>query len=115
MAYDEELAGRIRQALGERADFDEKKMFGGVAFMVNTHMACGVIKSDLMVRVGKPNHEDALSRGAREMEMGGRAMPGMVIVPADRLHDQEVFESWMTTAVDFARSEPPKPPKRAKS
>jgi TfoX/Sxy family transcriptional regulator of competence genes len=115
MAYDEELAGRVRQALGERADFDEKKMFGGVAFMVNTHMACGIIRNDLMVRVGKPNHEDALSRGAREMEMGGRSMPGMVIVPGDSLADPDFFESWMTTAVDFARSEPPKPPKSPKS
>ena len=60
MAYDEELAVRIREALAERTDFDEKKMFGGLAFMVNTHLACGVIHDDLLVRVGKENYEDAL-------------------------------------------------------
>jgi hypothetical protein len=74
-----------------------------------------VIRDDLMVRVGKPNHEDALSRGAKAMEMGGREMPGMVIVPAAGLTDPGTFGEWITTAVDFARSEPPKPPKRAKT
>jgi hypothetical protein len=53
MAYDEQLAERVRAELDDRVAFDEKKMFGGLAFMVNTHVACGIVGSDLMVRVGK--------------------------------------------------------------
>ncbi len=111
MAYDEELAERTRQALSERAEFEEKKMFGGVAFMVNTHMACGVMGEDLMVRVGKDNHEDALARGAREMDFTGRPMRSMVVVPAQVLAEVGVLADWVERAVEFARSEAPKKPK----
>ena len=58
MAYDEVLADRVREAVAERTDFVEKKMFGGLAFMVNTHMACGLVGTDLMVRVGAANHDE---------------------------------------------------------
>src|SRR5262245_52604200 len=92
MAYDEDLAARIRLALGERADFEEIKMFGGLAFMVNTHMACGVVRDDLMLRVGKDNHDAALARGAQEMAFTGRPMRSMVIVPGPALADPAVFD-----------------------
>ncbi len=78
MAYDEELADRV--SWSATADFVEKKMFGGLAFMVNTHMACGLVGDGLMVRVGSENHEDALARGAVEMDFTGRPMRGMVLV-----------------------------------
>ncbi len=108
MAYDEDLAERARHALTERTDFEERKMFGGLAFMVNTHMACGVMGEDLMVRVGKENHDAALARGAREMDFTGRPMRSMVIVPGEQLQARQVLEDWVETAVSFARSEPPK-------
>ena len=108
MAHDEALAGRARELLAELTDFDERKMFGGLAFMVNSHMACGIVKDDLMVRVGKDNHDAAISAGAMEMDFTGRPMRGMVIVPADRLRDRSDLEQWVVQAIDDARSEPAK-------
>ena len=110
MAYDDELAERTRHALSDRTEFIEKKMFGGLAFMVNTHMACGVMGEDLMVRVGKGNQPAALARGAREMDFTGRPMSSMVVVPGSQLAVPAVLEEWVENAVDFARSEPPKEP-----
>ena len=112
MAYDERLAERVRAALAEQTDFDEKKMFGGLAFMVNTHMACGLIRDDLMIRVGKANYDDALSRGAQVMEMAGRPMRGMVKVPGPDVATDPRLAAWIDEAVAFAVAEPPKPPKK---
>ena len=63
MAYSEELADRVRSVLVGRTDVAEVKMFGGLVFMVNTHMTCGIVKDDLMLGLGKDNHQGAL-RGA---------------------------------------------------
>lgn len=112
MAYDEDLAGRTRELLAQLTDFDERKMFGGLAFMVNTHMACGIVKDDLMVRVGKDNHDAAITAGATEMDFTGRTMRGMVIVPADLVRNDHELGPWIMQAVDFAKTEPPKPPRR---
>jgi TfoX/Sxy family transcriptional regulator of competence genes len=115
MAYDEVLAQRVRTLLGERTESEEKKMFGGLAFMVNTHMACGLIRDDLMVRVGKDNQEAALARGAKEMDFTGRPMRSMVRIPGDSVATDEGLAPWIDEAVAFARSEPPKKPKPAKT
>ena len=96
MAYDEDLAGRTRELLAELTDFDERKMFGGLAFMVNTHMACGIVHDDLMVRVGKANHDAAINAGATEMDFTGRPMRGMVIVPANRVRRDGDLEPWVS-------------------
>jgi TfoX/Sxy family transcriptional regulator of competence genes len=109
MAYDEELAGRIRDALAERTDFDEKLMFGGIAFMVNTHLACGVIDDDLLVRVGKENYEDALGRGGQVMDFTGRPMRSIVMVPGGVLGSGTTFVDWIEEAVAYAKAAPPKP------
>ena len=93
MAYDEALAERMRELLAEMTDFDERKMFGGLAFMVNTHMACGIVADDLMVRVGKANHDAAINTGATEMTFSGRPMRGMVVVPAGQGRDRD---GWST-------------------
>ena len=114
MAYDEELAARVRDALGERTDFTEKAMFGGLAFMVNTHMACGSMGDDLMVRVGKDNHDHAMARGAQEMEFTGRPMRGLVVLPGSMLVTEEALAEWVAEAVAFASSQAPKPPKPAR-
>jgi TfoX/Sxy family transcriptional regulator of competence genes len=114
MAYDEQLADRVRAALAERTDFDEKQMFGGLAFMVNTHMACGMMRDGLMVRVGKEGYDAALSRGAQPLQMGERTMGGMVLVPSPDLAAEEQLASWVDHAIAFARADPPKPPKKPK-
>jgi TfoX/Sxy family transcriptional regulator of competence genes len=90
-------------------------MFGGLAFTVNTHMACGIVGTDLMVRVGKERYESALAAGARQMDFTGRPMHGMVIVDGDRLRDPAALERWVTIAADFALAEPVKPAKRRKT
>jgi TfoX/Sxy family transcriptional regulator of competence genes len=113
MAYDNELADRVRAELEGRALFAEKAMFGGLAFLVNTHMACGVMGEDLMVRVGKEAHDEAIAKGAREMDKTGRPMRGLVVVPGPTL-DADSLASWLEQAVRFAESEPRKPPKPPK-
>lgn len=111
MPYDERLAARVRDALGDVAA-EEKKMFGGVAFMVNTHMACGLIKDDLMVRVGPEGYDAALRRGAREMTVfSGRPMRGMVLVPGGMLADDAELRDWVGQGVSWALAEPAKAPK----
>ena len=111
MAYDVVLADRVRAELEGRVEFAEKAMFGGLAFLVNTHMACGVMGEDLMVRVGRQAHDDAIARGAQEMTKTGRPMRGLVVVPGPTL-DDDTLAAWLEQAVRFAESEPPKVPKR---
>jgi TfoX/Sxy family transcriptional regulator of competence genes len=113
MAYDTDLADRVRAELEGRAEFAEKAMFGGLAFLVNTHMACGVMGEDLMVRVGKQAHDEAIAKGAREMTKTGRPMRGLVVVPGPTL-DGDSLAAWLEQAVQFAESEPAKPPRPSK-
>ena len=81
MAYDEELAERIRAALADRTDVIERKMFGGLTFMLRGNMCCGVEKTNLMVRVGPERYDEALAQPhARLMDFTGRPMKGMVFV-----------------------------------
>ena len=108
MAYDEDLADRVRELIASLTVFDERKMFGGLAFMVNTHMACGIVKDDLMIRVGKDGYVAALERGAQKMDFGARPMRGMVIVPGSQVVDDSALGGWVVLAVEFAQSEPPK-------
>jgi TfoX/Sxy family transcriptional regulator of competence genes len=109
MAYDEGLAHRIREVLEERNDFGEKKMFGGLCFLLGGNMCCGITPDDLMVRVGKDAYEDALAQpGAREMDFTGRAMRGIVYVAIDELEEDDALEAWIARGVAFAGSLPPK-------
>ena len=112
MAYDEELAGRIRDLVSEVPGVNEIKMFGGLCFTVNGNMACGQYREVLMVRVGPDKHDEVLAGGvAREMAMGGRAMRGMVEVDGPVVSDDEALADWVQRGVDFASSLPPKKPK----
>jgi TfoX/Sxy family transcriptional regulator of competence genes len=112
MAYNEALAARVRDELSGYAPFEERKMFGGLALMVNTHMACGILGDDLMVRVGKLGHQAAIADGAREMDFTGRPMRGLVMVGAPLLTDEAVLARWVQRAAEFALSDPPKSAKR---
>ena len=108
MAYDEDLADRVRELIASLAAFEERKRFGGLTFMVNTHVACGIVKDDFMVRVGKDGHVAALAQGAQEMDFTGRPMRGMVIVPGSQVVDESALDGWVALAVAVARSQPPK-------
>lgn len=109
MAYDEKLADRIRQALGRRAGLTERKMFGGLAFMLRGNMCCGVLGDDLMLRVGPERYDDALARpDARPMDFTGRPMKGMVYVEARAIDTHAKLRRWMEVAIEFAGSLPAK-------
>ena len=111
MAYDEGLAERIRGLLDERSDVSEKRMFGGIAFMVRGHMAVGVVKDDLMIRVG-PEAYDALVREphARRMDFTGRPMKGFVYVASTGLETDAALQIWVGHGVRYAASLPAKAP-----
>jgi hypothetical protein len=105
MVYSEELAIRIRAALGDRDDVVEKKMFGGLTFMVAGSMACGIVGKDLMVRVGPDRYEAALARPhARLMEFTGRPLRGFVLVGAPGVRTSAALKRWVDETVTFARS-----------
>jgi TfoX/Sxy family transcriptional regulator of competence genes len=112
MAYDEQLAARIRDALVGADGVREQQMFGGIAFMVDGHMACGIVGDDLMLRLGAEGAEDALKRPTvRQMDFTGRPMTGMVYVEPAGVRGV-ALRNWVEEAVAYARSLPPKQPKR---
>lgn len=109
MTYDETLATRIREAIGGiDDDITERKMFGGLAFMLNGHMFAGVVGDELMLRLGDAGAQAAL-RGehVREMDFTGRTMKAMVFVASAGLEGDALGE-WVTSAAAFAQSLPPK-------
>ena len=111
MAYDEELAGRIRELVAGEPALTEKKMFGGLAFLVDGNMAVAASgQGGLLVRVD-PAESDALvgSSNARLMEMRGRQMPGWLRVDTDDVKTEEELSTWISRGVSFARSLPAKP------
>jgi TfoX/Sxy family transcriptional regulator of competence genes len=109
MAYDEALAERIRQRIGEDG-VTEKKMFGGLSFLVGGNMAVAASgQGGLLVRVD-PAESDALlaSTPATLMEMGGRSMAGWLRVSSDDVQSDEALAEWVERGVSYARSLPPK-------
>ena len=109
MAIDEAVAGRVRKALTESPDVVEKRMFGGIAFMVRGNMCCGVIGDRLMLRVGPKGYETALSRShARAMDFTGRPMKGMVYVEPAGFASPRDLKTWIERAMEFVLSLPAK-------
>lgn len=109
MAYDEALAARVRSTLHRRKGLGEKKMFGGLCFLINGNMAAGVVEDRLMVRVGKDKHDEALALPhARPMDFTGKPMRGMVYVEPAGLREDADLKAWLDRGVRFARSLPAK-------
>ncbi len=109
MAYDEGAAQRLREALGDEHGVVEKKMFGGIAFMLHGNMCCGVVGEELMVRVGPDAHDAALAEPhARPMDFTGRPMRGMVYVGVPGFESDEDLEAWVARGTSFALSLPKK-------
>lgn len=109
MAYDEGLARRIRGIMVGLPGYIERKMFGGVGYMLRGNMACGVNGDDLIVRVGPQGYEEALAQPhTKEFDMTGRPMKGWVVVTADGVESDDQFEAWVQQGVGFALSLPPK-------
>jgi TfoX/Sxy family transcriptional regulator of competence genes len=109
MAYDEGLAERIREVLDGRPAVTEKKMFGGLAFMLDGYMFVGVQDDTLMARVGPDNHAAALARpGARPMDFTGRPMKGYVYVDPKGFESDEDLAGWIKQCAAFVKTLPPK-------
>lgn len=109
MAYSEALADDIRSRLAGRPDLTEKQMFGGIAFMVGGNMAVGVSGDELMVRVGKEAHDEAVGLpGARTFDKSARPMRGWVMVSPDGIAAEAALDAWIDRGVAFAESLPPK-------
>ncbi|HET9120770.1 MAG TPA: TfoX/Sxy family protein [Solirubrobacterales bacterium] len=110
MAYNEELAQRVRDHLSARADMAEKKMFGGIAFLVGGNMAVGVRGDDLLVRLSEEDARKALAEeGVRPFEMGSRRQPkGWVLVAPDRTADDTGLSEWIEAGAEYASSLPAK-------
>jgi len=109
MAFDEGLAERVRNLAGENAGLSERKMFGGLCFMLQGNMCFGIVGSELMVRVGPDSYAEALALPhAREMDFTGRSMRGMVFVEEDGISDDDDLEHWLQRGMAFAGSLPAK-------
>jgi hypothetical protein len=110
VAYDEALADRVRQLIGLRADVTERKMFGGIGFMVGGNMACGVSSgSDLIVRLDPEEYKRALAEpDVRTFDMTGRQMRGWILVAPEAVATDEQLAGWVDAGADFATSLPAK-------
>ena len=109
VAYDEGLANRLRNLIGEEPGLVEKKMFGGLAMLVDGNMAVGVHRDSLMVRTDPARQEQWLAEpGARMFDMGGRTMKGWLLVDPDGCAHDADFERWVSRGVEYARSLPAK-------
>ena len=109
MAFDERLAGRVRETLSRRRGVTEKRMFGGIAFLAGGHMFCGVSGEDLMVRVGPKAWAEALGRRhARPMDFTGKPLKGYVYVAPRGPAPRPSLKSWVDQGLAFARTLPPK-------
>jgi TfoX/Sxy family transcriptional regulator of competence genes len=108
MAYDEALANRVRDVFGPDSDLSERKMFGGIAFMLRGHMCCGVVGDELMLRLGPELAAEALRKPqVRPMDFTGRPMKGMVYVAPAGLRGR-ALRAWVEKAAAHARSLPAK-------
>jgi len=109
MAYDETLAQRIRAALPDVPGLSEKKMFGGIGFLLHGNMACGVNKDDLIVRISPEAMAAALAQpGVRVFDMTGRPMRGWVVVEPAGIGSEDSLKQWIAQGIAFAQSLPPK-------
>jgi len=108
MAYDEQLAARVRELLAPVKGITEKKMFGGLAFLHHGNMLVGLVHDDLMARIGGEAHQEALAKkGARVMDFGGRPMVGMVFVAPEGTKGAQL-RGWIDRAFKFVSTLPPK-------
>src|SRR5215211_4172831 len=104
MAYDEELADRVRELLESRSEVSERQMFGGVAFMVGGNMACGVLGEDLIVRLGNEEGEKALEEeGARAFDFTGKPMRNIVYVSPEHTAEDAGLVEWVEAGARLRR------------
>lgn len=109
MPFDEVLASRVRESLGRRRGLVEKKMFGGLGFLLDDHMCVGVWKDALIARVGLDAYQDALAADhVRPFDITGKALHGWVMVDPPGVARDDDLQTWVEQAVTFVQSLPPK-------
>lgn len=113
MAHSERLASRVREILAEGGQVAERRMFGGLAFMVNGHMCCGIIRDDLVLRLGADRAGHALRERppgthVRPMDFTGRPLKGFVFVGPPGLRTEARLRHWLQLAREFVDTLPPK-------
>jgi len=105
MAFDEELAGRVRKQLAGQKSLSEKKMFGGLAFLLNGNMCCGVHRRELIVRLDAAKTETFLAEPhTRIFDLSGRPMKGWILVEPAGLTDNPALAKWLRLATKYAAS-----------
>jgi len=109
VAYSEHLADRTRAALIASRDLEERRMFGGLAFMVNGHMCCGIVGEELMVRVGPDLYQSSLAQPhTREMNFTGKLLEGMVYVGTEGLATEHQLGQWVQRGLAYVSTLPTK-------
>lgn len=102
MAYNEALAQRVREMLASQSTVEEKKMMGGLTFMVNGKMCAGILRDDLMARIDPAMHETALKKkGCREMDFTGKPMKGFVFISPEGTKQKADLDYWIGLALEF--------------
>ena len=109
MSYNEALAKRVQRALSKKSGVAEKKMFGGLCYLLDGNMAAGIVGDDLLVRVGPDAYEKALALPhARPMDFTGRPLKGMVYVSLAGCATAATLSKWLARGLDYAATQPPK-------
>ena len=109
MAYDEGLAQRVSEILIDLPNLDEKKMFGGIGYMLNGNIAVGVHGDSLIVRTGPEMHGEARQKPhTKEFDITGRPMKGWIMVSPEGVQEDESLQTWVQMGIDFAISLPAK-------
>ena len=109
MPYDEAIASRVRSIMIDEAGYSERKMFGGLCFMIGGHMCCGVMKDEMMLRLGDELASTSLDENhTRPMDFTGKTMKSMIYLEPAGFADDRDLQEWVGRAVDFARTLPPK-------
>ena len=102
MAYNEKLAGRVRALLSKQKNVEEKKMMGGLTFMVNDKMCVGILKDELMARIDPQIHDESIKRkGCRTMDFTKKPMKGFVFVSPEGTTQQKDLDYWVKLSLDF--------------
>ncbi len=109
MTGDEKLTGRIRTILSQEEGFSERRMFGGVCFMIHGNMCAGTWKGSLIVRLDRADHDETLAQPhAKAFDVTGRVMRGWAMVGPPAIESDEGLEEWVYRAADYVRTLPPK-------
>jgi len=109
LVYNEQLADKIRAVVARRKGLTEKKMFGGVAFMLYGNMFCGVVKDELLVRVGAEHNDEALTLPhVRPMDFTGKPMKGFIYVSSQAWSKDAALKKWIGMGIDYVSSLPKK-------